>query len=231
MRSKKLLAAAIVTSLSAGLIGAGAGAVPATDTAAPTQAAATDNSPAENAKADQDLVKVSRDAMLTMRDLRGARLAIFNGEPERARTFADAAVTRIGAALGAADDYAVQTKEAKSGETYIPFNASLTVLDAYKATNAKAIAKANEHLDKGKQKEALETLKLSEVDLAVSAWMIPVKFAQEHITDAAQLIGEGKYYEANLALKAVDDAVVMQDFELVGKPQTKDADKADTKQD
>lgn len=173
--------------------------------------------------AERDLFKVSDDALLSMRDMHSARLAIFNGDTAQARTYVDAAVTRIDAAIKDADKYALDIKAPKAEDTYIPFNASLTVLDTLEPNDAKAkhIAKANEHLHRGEQKQALETLKLGEVDVAVTTELLPVKFARTQIAQAASLIGAGKYYEANLALKAVDDAALVQTYAVDATPKAK----------
>jgi hypothetical protein len=153
----------------------------------------------------------------------GARLAIFNGEPEKALTFVDAAVTRIGVAVKDADKYALDTKAPKSDDSYVPFDANLTVLNAFEPTaeKTKHIANANAHLHKGEKQEAIEALKLAEIDVAVTTRMIPVNYAKEHIDQAAKLVAEHKYYQANLALKAVDDAVVVETYAVDAVPKAK----------
>lgn len=226
MIKKQLLATAIATTLSAGMIGYGTTTVfAAEDVPATAEAPAKDQT--TNEQTEKDFVKVSEDALMSMRDLHGARLAIFNGQPERARTFVDAAVARIGAAVQDAEKFALDTKAPKADDSYVPFDASLTVLNDFEPTaeNEKHIAKANEHLHKGEQKDAIEALKLAEIDVAVTASMIPVKFAKEHIDQAAKLVGERKYYEANLALKAVDDEVVVQTFAIDAVPKVKAKEK------
>jgi hypothetical protein len=226
MIKKQLLATAIATTLSAGMIGYGTTTVfAAEDVPATAEAPAKDQT--TNEQTEKDFVKVSEDALMSMRDLHGARLAIFNGQPERARTFVDAAVARIGAAVQDAEKFALDTKAPKADDSYVPFDASLTVLNDFEPTaeNEKHIAKANEHLHKGEQTDAIEALKLAEIDVAVTASMIPVKFAKEHIDQAAKLVGERKYYEANLALKAVDDEVVVQTFAIDAVPKVKAKEK------
>jgi ABC-type amino acid transport substrate-binding protein len=230
MTKKQLLAAAIAATLSSGMIATGTTSVFAADNPpASTEAAAKDQ--ATNKAEDKDFMKVSEDALMSMRNLHSARLAIFNGLPERAQTYVDAAVTRIGMTVKDADKYALDTKAPKADDSYVPFDASLTVMDTFEPTaeNAKHIAKANEHLHKGEKKEALEALKSGEIDVAVTTSLVPVKFAKEHIDEAAKLVGEGKYYEANLALKAVDDAVVVETFAIDAVPKTKEKPKTETK--
>ena len=67
------------------------------------------------------------------------------------------------------------------------------------------------------------------MDVAVSAELVPVRFAREQLSQAAKLIGEGKYYEANLALKAVDDAAIFQTLAIDTTPKAKHASTAETK--
>jgi len=222
MIRKQLLAAAIAATLTTGMIVT----VTSSAFAAEAQTAATKTSSkgqATNKAAESDFVKVSKDTLTSMRDMHGARLAIFNGQPEQARTYVDAAVTRIGAAVKDADKYALDIKAPKANDRYVPFDANLTVLNDYEPTakKAKSIAKANDHLHNGKKKEAMEALKLADIDVAVTTRMVPVQFAKDHIDQAAKLVAEHKYYEANMALKAVDGAVVVETYAIDGVPKTK----------
>lgn len=215
MKQRALLATAIAAVVSTGFVATGLTGVMAADTQ-PAEVPAKAEGQSASKTAEKDLVRVSNDAMMAMRSLRGARFAIFDGQPAEARKDVDAAVTEIANTVRDADKFAIDTKTpARKGDTYVPYDASLTVADTFVPSeeNKKHIAKANEHLHKGEKKQALEALKLGNVGVAFTTWLIPVKFAQQHINDAARLIADGKYYEANLALKAVDDAVVA---ELVG---------------
>jgi hypothetical protein len=226
MIKKQLLTVAIAAALAAGMIASGPNLVfAAEDSPATTEAPTKDQ--VKNKAAEKDFVKVSDDALISMRDLHSARLAIFSGQPEQARTFVDAAVTRIEDAVQNADQYALDTKAPKAGDSYVPFNANLTVLSTFEPTaeKAKHIAKANEHLHKGNKKEAIEALKLADMDVAITTSLVPVKFAKDHIEQAAKLVGERKYYEANLALKAVDDAVIVETHAIDSVPKTKAKEK------
>ena len=77
------------------------------------------------------------------------------------------------------------------------------------------------HLHKGETKQAMETLKVAGIDVALNTELLPIQSAKTHIDDAAKLIGEGKYYEANLALKAVEDSVITEVFNTDAIPQNK----------
>lgn len=229
MLKKQFLAITVATILSTGMLAAGVSPIFAADTsakAAETQAKSTEPMAKKHdveETAQKDFIKVSEDALMSMRNVHGARLAIFNGLPERAQTYVDAAVTRIGATVKDADKYALDIKAPKADDRYIPFDASLTVMDTYKPSleREKHIAKANEHLHKGEKKEAMEVLKLGAIDIAANTSLVPAKFAKEHIEEAAKLLSEGKYYEANLALKAVDDAIVVETYAMDAIPKPK----------
>lgn len=220
MIKQRVLAAAVVSVLSAGLIGSGMIPALAADKA-PSGTPATEQAPDKAAEA--DFVKVSDDALMTMRNLHSARLAIFNGLPDQARTYVDASALRAEKAVKDAEQFALDTKQPKQDDLYVPFDASLTLMDTFKPTpeNTKHIAEANEHLHKGERKEAMEVLQLGEIDVAVTAGLIPVKYAKAHIDDAAKLIADHKYYEANLALKAVEDAAVIETFAMSELPKHK----------
>jgi hypothetical protein len=224
---KKLLAATLAAALSTGMVVSGMTPVYAAGT---TQA--TMEVPAKNKAAEKEFIKVSEETLKSMRNLNGARLAIFNGQPDRAKTYVGDAKTSIAAAVTDADKYALEVhaehvkkehQENMKKDQYVPFDAALTVANEFVPTKEKAahIAKANEHLKNGEKKKAMEELKLGEIDVAVSASMVPVEFAKAHIDDAAKLIGEHKYYEANLALKAVDDAVVVETYAVDAVPAPK----------
>jgi hypothetical protein len=205
---KTLIATALIAAISTGMAATAMSPVIAAD----LQAKADENS-TEQTKSDQDLIRVSEDALKTMRDVGSARLALFNGLPGQAQVYIDAAVTRSAAALRDADKYALDIKASKKdGEKYVPFNAGLTVAETLEPGKEKQkhTAGANRHLNKGESKKAMETLKVDEIDFAIATELLPIQTAKTQIEDAARLIGEGKYYEANLALKAVQDSVVTE---------------------
>ncbi len=233
MNKKQILAAAVVAALSTGMGVSGVGSVLAADAApaasAPAAATAAQSAAAQPEAGDnaseqateKELIKVSEDAAITMHNVRGARLSIFNGQPGQALTYVDAAVARAAAAVADAEKYAVDANVPEKDDAYVPYDASLTVLDTFEPSKAKLqhIAKANEHLHRGEKQEAMEVLKLGEVDVAVTARLVPVKLAKKHIDAAAKLVGEGKYYEANLVLKSVEDATIIETFAIDAVPK------------
>ena len=221
MNRKNLLAAAVVAAISVGAIVQGVPSAVAGDSAdkAVTETAAQQQS-------DEDLIKVSDDALTFMRNVRGARLAIFNGTPDVAQTYVDAAESRVAATIKDADKYTLDIKPSdkqpdqqsnKDAEEYVPFNANLAVAETLEPS-----AETVKHImRKGETKKAVEALKVGNIDVTVASEFVPLKLAKAHIDDAAKLMNEGKYYEANLALKAVEDAVVIQTFGVDAVPKPK----------
>ncbi|WP_346892310.1 YfdX family protein [uncultured Roseibium sp.] len=166
---------------------------------------------------DNAILKTANDAYKAIREVRAARLAIFNGQPDQATEFVNKAQADFKAAQAAMDTYAIKDKKTpKEGDSYLPFDSSLSLAEGFVPTQDKqqSLVKANEYLAKGNSKKAVEILKLANVDVSVSAALIPAKAGLAHVTDAAKLIGEKKYYEANLALKAIEDSVVVENYSV-----------------
>ena len=109
----------------------------------------------------------------------------------------------------------VETKQADAAaDDYVPFDTSVALAEDFKPTNAQIekIKEANEHFAQGQQKKAAEILKLADVGMVVNAAFLPINGSVTHVDDAARLIAEGSYYEANLALKAVEDSAVLETY-------------------
>ena len=88
---------------------------------------------------------------------------------------------------------------------------SVTLADDFVLTPEKAakIAKVNEHLKKGENKQALEILRDAGIYLNLTAVLLPLEPTTSAVEKAAKLMSEDKYYEANLALKAAEDGVLV----------------------
>ena len=188
--------------------------------------------------ADKDFGKLSVDGGKAVRDVRLARLAIFDGHPDKAKSYIDEAQGSIDKAK---TDDTVFTKaesdlKAPAGVTqptggkaqpdttaikWIPVDGSMTLGEDFVATPEKAasVAKANAQLKTGNHKQAMETLKLADVDVSVVEEVAPLDKTVQGIDSAAQLIGTGKYYEANQALKGVEDGLRFDVVDFTGTPQ------------
>jgi hypothetical protein len=186
-------------------------------------------------EAERTLMKLSQDGFSTMRSVRAARIALFNGKTESVSELLNNAKVSLEAAEKEAPSFVVKVKETLNGKNVenetetekvdlIPIDATLTIADDYVPTNEKKahIAKANEHFKKGQHKEAMEELRLAEVDLNYTRTLMPIKATMKHVDQAIKLLAEHKYYEANLALKAAEDGLTVETVSLA-EPASKHA--------
>jgi hypothetical protein len=212
--------------------------------AAPEEGAGKKASAEVNATA-QEVMKVSKDGFTAMRAVREARLAIFNGEPKVAVEIMGKAKEALDAAskdesMFIADMKTLAGKKAASGTTtsaateatnWIPIDGQIALADTYVPTPEKKehIAKANEHFKNGRAKEAVEELRLGEINVTYTRVLMPLTATKKCLADAMSLANEHKYYEANLSLKAAEDGVILDSVGLAETPQYKSEPKDQTK--
>ncbi|MEO8250705.1 MAG: YfdX family protein [Burkholderiales bacterium] len=210
--------------------------------AATTQAATTAQAAGDQAKQpklsaqDRDLMKLSNDGFATMRAVRAARISIFEGNPKVAHDMVAAAETSLKAAAKDATAFHADQKggtnqsanEKADNSGYVPIDGQITLVDSFIDTPAKKghVEKANENIAKGKSKEAMDELKLAEVDAAFTRVLMPLQATQKHVDSAAKLIDQKKFYEANLALKAAEDGLILDTIALSETPKAGAKDKA-----
>ncbi len=178
-----------------------------------------------------DLVKVSHDGYAAIRDIHFARIAIFNGETKIANEALEKANKHLAAATTDAQTFASDAKaadqskkadEKSAGEKMdmIPIDGDIAIADTFvpSAEKKKHIENADEHLKSGNSKEALQELRLAEVDVVFTSVLMPLESTKKRVADAEKLTSEHKYYEANLALKAAEDGLVIDAVDLLGSP-------------
>jgi hypothetical protein len=105
----------------------------------------------------------------------------------------------------------------------VPVDGELVLAEDFVPTPEKRarIDKANEHFRNGKAKEALEELRLGDIGVLYSrAWM-PLASASKRLEQATKLMDDHKYYEANLALKAIGDSITTDSVILNESIKTK----------
>ena len=129
---------------------------------------------------------------------------------------------------GKSDDQALAKADADGAtpagdapSDYLPFDTSIALLEGFvpQPRHREALEQAGQKMQKGDQKGAAESLKLAEIDLSVTAAMIPAKSSLDHVRQAEKLIGQQKWHEANLALKAIEDSIVVGSWEYDGLPR------------
>ncbi|MEH3118727.1 MAG: YfdX family protein [Methylorubrum populi] len=208
-----------------------------------TPPAVTKETPAQKA-VDKDVGKLSKDGAQAFRDMHLARVAIFDAAPAQAKDFIgkakaalakaktdDAVFNKAEADLKTPADLSASAKatdktpdkKIPSSEqiAWLPVDAQLTLGEDFQATPAKAsaVTDANKSLMKGDKKAALEKLKLADVDVNFIMAVLPLDKTATDIDQAAALIEQGKYYEANALLKTAEDRMRFDVIDAVGLPQ------------
>lgn len=217
MRQRFFVTAAVV------LVAAAMSPLPASaQTSATTPATGSRPSAAEAAA-----IRVSEDGFRAARAIRMARIEIFNGRPKEA----DEQLTRAASALAAAEREAPEAfKDMRprgragavpSDAIWVPVDAGIFLSDDFVATpdRQRRIAAANAHLRRGEHARALEEFRLAEVDVGVTRVLMPLAATRTRLASAQALMQQGNYYEANLALKAAEDGMVVDTEMLVSHPR------------
>ncbi|MGX7706161.1 YfdX family protein [Methylobacterium sp. Gmos1] len=133
----------------------------------------------------------------------------------------DKAAADAAAAQPASKDAAAKDATAAGKVAWVPVDAQMTLGEDFVATpeKASAVTEANKSLAKGDQKGAIEKLKLAHVDVNFVMAVLPLDKTTADVNQAATLIGQGKYYEANAALKTAEDGMRFDVIDAVGLPQ------------
>jgi hypothetical protein len=177
----------------------------------------------QKAEAQRDFMKLSADGANAFRAMHQARLAIFEADPAAAKKLvADArdalakAKTDSTAFLKAESELTMPkgmkaTPSAAAGPAiaWLPVDGQLGLGEDFVATPTKAaaVAEANKHLEKGQRKEAIERLQLADVSVTFTTALAPLDRTIADIDIAARFMDEGKYYEANAAMKKAEDGL------------------------
>jgi hypothetical protein len=199
----------------------------------------------QKAEAARDFMKLSTDGAVAFRALHLARIAIFEADPVAAKKLI--ADTRAALAKAKVDSTAFMKAEAAlkvpkgmnatpaaapataSGPAvaWLPIDGQLTLGEDFVATPAKAaaVAEANKHLEKGQRKEAIDKLKLADVNVMFTMALAPLDRTMADVDMAAKLMDEGKYYEANAAMKKAEDGVRYDSMAAIAMPQKAGAPK------
>jgi hypothetical protein len=170
---------------------------------------------------DQVIIKTVAEGMQGLRQIHAARLAIFNGDTDVALEHVTAAELDFTAVEHAIDTHEVATTATNTdADAYIPFEMSVGLAEGFVPSEEMTddLREASQQFDQGNHKTAIEVLRLANIDVTVSAAMLPARASLVHVQDAIKLLDEKKYYEANLTLKALEDSVVFETYNAASIP-------------
>lgn len=185
------------------------------------------------------LDNVSKEGRIAMREIRWARVAMFDGNVEQADDLLKKSRQYLTQVEKQAPELVVtvKTSEKVGGKTVrneketvtndlVPIDAGLTLAEDFVSTPEKQekIKKANAHLNNKETSKAVQVLKEADIGVSVSRVLMPVKDTIKRVDKAIELVGKQQYYEANLALKAVEDSLIV-DSVLLYEPVADDFNK------
>lgn len=193
---------------------------------------AMDSGTTESKATGHEALKVPHEGYSAMRAIHLARIAIFDGQPELAVERLTHAKNDLKAAMKDTTKYVidvqafnadkkVREKTITMEKNWIPIDGKIMLADSFVVTpeNAKHIAAANEHLKKGEFKKGIEALRQGMINVSFSRVMMPLNMTMEGVDEALNLIGEHKYYEANLVLKVAEEDTVTETVSLIAVPE------------
>ncbi|EFF0248831.1 YfdX family protein [Escherichia coli] len=157
-------------------------------------------------------IKLEQRGMEVIRDIQYSRLSLFSGDTSTASKLIKKANDLLGSEYKTWESIIRKDKKApQKNDVYVIINSQLTLAEDFTATpeKQKAIDEANKKLDKGDKKGAIEKLQLAGINISETQWLMPLKQTQQKVRSAQILMAEGKYYEANLALKGAEDGIIM----------------------
>lgn len=199
----------------------------------------------QKAEAARDFMKLSTDGAMAFRALHLARIAIFEADPVAAKKLVADARAALAKAKGDSTAFMKAEADLKAPKgmkvapaaapstasgpavAWLPIDGQLTLGEDFVATPAKAaaVAEANKHLEKGQRKEAIEKLKLADVNVVFAMALAPLDRTMADVDMAAKLMDEGKYYEANAAMKKAEDGVRYDSVAAIAVPEKAGAPK------
>ena len=200
--------------------------------------AGSDAIAAKESKAEKILERVSKESHTAVRDVRFARVAIFDGQSEDAEKYLADAKKNLAEAEKQAPKYivTVKAKQQVGSETvgkrtttqtsdFVPIDAWLVLSEDFISTPEKKakIEEANKHLKKGDSAKAVTILREADIGISVTHVLMPLNATIKLVDKAIAMLKDHKYYEANLVLKGIEDGLIMDTVSLYEpvKPEKK----------
>ncbi|MFO1430632.1 MAG: YfdX family protein [Candidatus Competibacteraceae bacterium] len=155
------------------------------------------------------LIRLSEEGSQAAQAIKLARLALFNGQAQDATKLLEQAKTNLAAA---ARDVDVVTKSPDTNKgPMIPIDVRLTRAEDFVLSSGKnaLFEQVSEHLKQGEIRKAIELLHPDDVHLTLTTVLMPLDASSKAVDEASKLLTEGKYYEANLALKKAEEGWVV----------------------
>jgi hypothetical protein len=194
---------------------------------------------APTAKATKDLRKLSEQGSKAFDQIGQARVALFDGKPEAAAKLVKEAQQSLKLAKkddtaflkaesemkGPAEEAAAAKAAAAAPVQWLPVAGDVSIAEDLTKVPAKidAVNKANKQMKNGDRDGAMETLRVADVKIQFTLAAVPLQKTIADVDTADGLLTARQYYEANLALKKVQDSVRYAELEETGTVEPRPA--------
>lgn len=193
--------------------------------AANTAFAATAGTSEASYSVQDTMLKTSDEALAAITQIHKARLELFENKTDDAKATLEAARTDLMTAEATLGDKLMHDfTVSDSTDNYLPFDMSMSLTEGFTQTdeNKLALEKAYGLMQTAKPDEAVQVLKLAAIDVNVQAALLPYEGTLTSLDDAIGNIEDGKFFDANIALKSIEDSILVRTFGIDAIPQQGD---------
>ncbi len=163
-----------------------------------------------------DTIEIAGEAKTILTEARAARMAIFDGQDAAALDLVKKALTSFD------KDVAKYALKLQNGPGFaVPIDNSISFVKGYKPTadQAEVIAAAGKLAKSGQPMAAFKKMLDGNIALDFKYAMLPVSSTVSQLEKAYADLQAKKFYEANLALKAVETSVIVEGYAAGANPQ------------
>lgn len=162
-----------------------------------------------------DSITVPDQARTVLSNVRNARIALFDGKTDAAADLVKKAQSGLDKSVS---EFAIKIDSKGYG---VPVDSSISFAEGFEPDDAKKkiIEAAGELAKQGKPKDAYKKMLNSGVALDFKYAVLPMKSTLASLEKAQKQLQSDDFYAANLALKAIETSIVVEQFGAAETPK------------
>lgn len=167
------------------------------------------------------MLRLSEEGRTAIMSAQAARLSLFNDKIDQAKADVEKGIQALEAAARTMTTTVIAGTDAADAKAeYLPFDTKMGLSETFTVTPEKQVAldKATGLFEAMTPEKALDVLREASVEVVVSIALLPGEQTLKEMHHAHNLIFEGKYHEANVVLKAIEDSVIVRSFGIDAIP-------------
>lgn len=168
------------------------------------------------------MLKTADDALQALTDVHAARLALAADDMDGAHTNLSSAMDAFNKSQDSWKALTVSdTEDPASAERFLPIDVAMSLGENFVPTpeTGEALKAAKAQFQTGSDDKALDTLRVANVDVNVSAALVPVSATMDSLQQAQAALKSGDKVAADKALGAIEQSIVVRGFAIDGIPQ------------